>query len=151
MKSWKILAVVMAVLLCFTACGAPKEASVPEATPAPTATPFPTDQPEPPLVDEITIPRPESGIPDASTIQEPSKDGEFYQTRIAYIGMADSNLMVGFESSAEGGLVEQSYQISSNIDLDALGIQDGDVIDLTYIVDANGIKRIQSVSKVLAE
>lgn len=131
MKTLKLLALVMAVLLCLSACGL-----------KPTVTP---STPEPPT-EVIASPDPESGIPPAITEKEPTKDGETYQATGMYIGMADNNLLVIIEANPEDGKPEKSYQISPEIDLDAMGITDGCMVDLTYTVDENGIKRVQTIS-----
>lgn len=133
MKTLKLLALVMAVLLCLSACG---------VQPA-TVTP---DTPDEPPIEVIANPDPDSGIPPAITEKEPTKDGETYQATGMYIGMADNNLIVIIEANPEDGKPEKSYQISPEIDLDALGITDGSLVDLTYTVDENGVKRVQSIS-----
>lgn len=120
----------MAVLLCFTACG-------------PTKTPNTPDEPDPVI---IATPEPDSGIPPAITDKEPTKDGETYQATGMYIGMADNNLIVIIEANPEDGKPEKSYHISPEIDLDAMGITDGSMVDITYTVDENGVKRVQSIS-----
>ncbi|MBO5408839.1 MAG: hypothetical protein J6A61_05550 [Clostridia bacterium] len=142
MKHLKILAVLLAVA-CLTACGTTNNNnSDPVPTPASGMEAGlenePADTPEPP--------KEGSGIPSANTTQEPSKEGETYKTTGMYIGMADNNLMVIIEANPEDGKPEKSYQISSDIDLEAMGITEGSLIDLEYTVDENGIKRIQSVS-----
>ena len=134
MKNWKILALFMAVLLCLTACGKTQ-------TPAPES-----ETPEEPIVEIIASPEPNSGIPPAITDKEPTKDGQTYQASGMYIGMADNNLIVIIEANPEDGKPEKSYQISPEIDLDAMGITDGSMVDLTYTVDENGVKRVQSIS-----
>ncbi len=134
MKNWKILALLMAALLCLSACGVSK---------APSVTP---DVPEELPIEVIASPDPDSGIPPAITDKEPTKDGETYQASGMYIGMADNNLLVIIEANPEDGKPEKSYQISPEIDLEAMGIVDGSMVNLTYTVDANGVKRIQSIS-----
>ena len=132
MKHFKLIAIFLAALLCLSACGTPK--NTPE---------------EPPIVEPevIASPDPESGIPDASTNQAPTTDGKTYETSGIYLGMADNNLLVIIEANPEDGKPEKSYQISPTIDLNALGITEGDPVQISYIVDADGIKRIHSISK----
>ena len=132
MKIWKLTALLLAVLLCLTACG-PK-------------TPATEDTPEEPPIEVIASPDPESGIPPAITEKEPTKEGEIYKATGMYIGMADNNLLVIIEANPEDGKPAKSYQISPEIDLDAMGITDGSMVELTYTVDENGIKRVQSIS-----
>ena len=131
MKTLKMLTLMMAVLLCLTACGAPAP-----ATNVPVTTPY----------EVVATPEPDSGIPPAITDKEPTKEGETYKASGMYIGMADNNLIVIIEANPEDGKPEKSYQISPEIDLDALGITDGSLVDLTYTVDENGVKRVQSIS-----
>ncbi len=135
MKNWKILALFMAVLICLTACGT-------QNTPAPKN----PDTPDEPIIEIVASPEPDSGIPPAVTDKEPTKDGETYQATGMYIGMADNNLLVIIEANPEDGKPEKSYQISPEIDLEAMGITDGSMVNITYTVDANGIKRVQSIS-----
>lgn len=140
MKIWKLLAVVMAVLLCLTACGVkPQE----QDSNAPVATKNP-DTPDTP--DEPPIDGSGSGIPDPVTDKTPTAEGETYQANGMYIGMADNNVIVIIEANPEDGRPEKSYQISPEIDLDALGITDGSMITLDYTVDANGVKRVKTIS-----
>ena len=87
-----------------------------------------------------------SGIPPATTDKEPTKDGQTYQAKGMYIGMADNNLLVIIEANPEDGKPEKSYHISPEIDLDAMGITDGSMVNLTYTVDENGVKRVQTIS-----
>ncbi len=134
MKNWKILALFLAVLMCLTACGAPQ---TPSKTP---------DAPDEPIIEIVASPEPDSGIPPAITEKEPTKEGETYQATGMYIGMADNNLLVIIEANPEDGKPEKSYQISPEIDLEAMGITDGSMVDLTYTVDINGVKRVQSIS-----
>ncbi len=132
MKTLKLSALLLAVLLCLTACGPKAPATVNPDTPDP--------------VEVIASPAPESGIPPAITEKEPTRDGETYQATGMYIGMADNNLLVIIEANPEDGKPEKSYQISPEIDLDAMGVTEGCMVDLTYTVDENGVKRIQSIS-----
>ena len=132
MKTLKLSALLLAVLLCLTACGPKTPATVNPVTPDP--------------VEVIASPDPESGIPPAITEKEPTRDGETYQATGMYIGMADNNLLVIIEANPEDGKPEKSYQISPEIDLDAMGVTEGCMVDLTYTVDENGVKRIQSIS-----
>ncbi len=135
MKTLKLTALLLAVLLCLTACGTKQPATGTPETPK-----------TPDAAEVIASPDPESGIPPAITEKEPTKDGETYQATGMYIGMADNNLLVIIEANPEDGKPEKSYQISPEIDLEAMGITDGSMVDLTYTVDANGVKRVQSIS-----
>lgn len=130
MKTLRIFALLMAVLLCLSAC-------------ATTKTPETPDEPEPIVV---ATPKPDSGIPPATTEKAPTKEGETYKATGMYIGMADNNLLVIIEANPEDGKPEKSYHISPEIDLDAMGITDGCMVDLTYTVDENGVKRVQTIS-----
>ena len=142
MKHLKILAVLLAVA-CLTACGTTdNNNSDPASTPVAGMEVELGDKP----ADTPELPKEGSGIPAANTTQAPSKEGETYKTTGMYIGMADNNLMVIIEANPEDGKPEKSYQISSDIDLEAMGITEGSLIDLEYTVDENGIKRIKSVS-----
>ncbi len=142
MKTMKLFAIVMAVLLCFTAC-ANKQEENPQS--APVGTSSPEDVPdEPPVSPESTLPQP-------ITDQEPTKEGETYQARGRYIGMGDSNLIYFIEMNAADGRKDQSYQISPEIDLDAMGITEGCLVDLTYTVDEHGIKQVQTISVIIGE
>ncbi len=133
MKTLKMLALVMVALLCLTACTTTNSPATP-------------DTPEELPIEIIASPEPDSGIPPAITDKEPTKDGETYRATGMYIGMADNNLIVIIEANPEDGKPEKSYQISPEIDLDALGITDGCLVDLTYTVDENGVKRVQTIS-----
>ena len=134
MKKMRFLALLLTVLLCLSACGAQQSATVE------------TDTPEEPIVEVIASPDPDSGIPPAITDKAPTQDGETYQASGMYIGMADNNLIVIIEANPEDGKPEKSYQISPEIDLEAMGITDGSKVQLTYTVDENGVKRVQSIS-----
>ncbi len=130
MKQFKWIALCLAVVLCLTACGEPKNpAETPDPTPEIAATP-----------------NPQSNIPDASTDEDPTQDGETYQATGMYLGMADNNLLVIIEANPEDGKPEKSYQISPEIDLTAMGIEEGSMVDIEYTVDENGIKRVKTIS-----
>lgn len=132
MKHLSWIALCLATLICLTACG-----KVVVESPAPSPN------------EVVASPAPESNIPDASTQQAPTAEGESYEAVGMYIGMADNNLLVMIEANPEDGKPEKSYQISPEIDLDAMGITDGDTIQITYTVDENGIKRIKTIAKSL--
>lgn len=140
MKHMRILALLLLVVLCFSACGTTTE--TPNSTPDTGVETGLADEPK----DTPEHPDKGNGIPTPETKKEPTKEGETYKTAGMYIGMADNNLMVIIEANPEDGKPEKSYQISSEIDLEAMGITDGSMIDLEYTVDENGIKRVQSVS-----
>lgn len=130
MKQLKWIALVLAILVCFTACG--------ETTKDPNE---PDYEPE-----IIASPDPESGIPDASTSEEPTQNGETYRTSGMFLGMADNNLLVIIEANPSDGKPEKSFQISPDIDLDQMGIEPESMVDITYTVDINGIKRVQTIA-----
>ncbi len=133
MKLFNLLALLLAMVLCFSAC---------QITKTPTNTPEePSVEPNP-----LVTPNPESNIPPATTDKEPTKEGETYTAVGMYLGMADNNLMVIIEANPEDGKPEKSYHISPDFDLAAMGIQEGSMIELTYTVDENGIKKVKSVS-----
>ena len=130
MKLFKLFALLLAMMLCFTACQ--------------TTTESPD---EPPIAEKpLPTPNPKSNIPPATTEKEPTKNGETYTAVGMYLGMADNNLMVIIEANPEDGKPEKSYHISPEFDLAAMGIQEGSMIELTYTVDENGIKRVKTVS-----
>ena len=138
MKKFSILALVLAVLLCFTAC-ANQQAGTSDS--ASEKEPLPTNLPE-----EV-VTRPKNEIPEPITDQEPTEEGETYRATGGYIGMADNNIIAVYGIESEGDSPkEQYYQLSPEIDLDAMGIIEGSVINLEYTVDANGVKRVQSVA-----
>lgn len=133
MKLFKLFALLLAMVLCLSACGPAKN---------------PTNIPEEPPIepDPMVTPNPASNIPPATTEKEPTKDGETYTAVGMYLGMADNNLMVIIEANPEDGKPEKSYHISPEIDLAAMGIQEGSMVELTYTVDNNGIKKVKTVS-----
>lgn len=130
MKHFKWIALLLVAVFCLSACG---ETKTPSVTP---------DEPE-----IIASPKPESNIPPAITEKEPTQEGETYKTTGMYLGMADNNLLVIIEANPEDGKPEKSYQISPEIDLTAMGIQEGDMVDISYTVDENGVKRVKTISK----
>ncbi len=132
MKQFKWIALCLAVALCLTACGEPKN-------------PAKTPDPAPEIA---ATPNPQSNIPDASTNKEPTQDGETYQATGMYLGMADNNLLVIIEANPEDGKPEKSYQISPEIDLTAMGIEEGSMVDIEYTVDENGIKQVKTISAI---
>lgn len=134
MKQFKWIALSLAVALCLTACG---------------PTNHPGETPDPaPVPEIIASPDPQSGIPDATTSKEPTQDGETYQANGMYLGMADNNLLVIIEANPEDGKPEKSYQISPEIDLAAMGIEEGNMVNIEYTVDENGIKRVKTISAI---
>lgn len=139
MKHFKLLALLLAVA-CLGGCG--------ETTPKDTPDPVPTAEVQ---VDPSTktpdAPVREAKIPDATTEEKPTEEGETYKTAGMYLGKADNNLLVIIEANPQDGKPEKSYQISPEIDLEAMGIIEGNVVDITYTVDENGIKRVQTISK----
>ena len=135
MKQFKMIACVLTVVFVLSGCGFTKNSSSTEASPV-------TDGAE-----TIATPAPKTNIPDATTQKAPTAAGETYQATGMYLGMADNNLLVIIEANPEDGKPEKSYQISSQIDLSALGIEEGNMVDITYTVDKNGIKRIETISK----
>ena len=164
MKNLKILALLLAALLCLSACGstqAEKDKASKTAAANNTKTEVAADAAaedtasddgsQEPVVNAEATPRPDSNIPDATTTEAPTPEGESYQTTGMYLGMADSNLMVIIEANPEDGQQEKSYQISPEIDLEAMGISEGTLVDLSYTVDENGIKIVKSVSIVVGE
>ena len=133
MKLLKLVALLLAALLCFTAC---QPAKTPSDTPD-----------EPPIApNPLVTPDPASNIPPATTEKKPTKEGETYTAVGMYLGMADNNLLVIIEANPEDGKPEKSYHISPEFDLDAMGITEGDMIELTYTVDENGIKKVKTIS-----
>lgn len=132
MKLFKLFALLLLVLLCLTACQTEKPTVV---------------TPDEPVSDynPAVTPDPASNIPPATTEKEPTKEGETYSATGMYLGMADNNLLVMIEANPEDGKPEKSYHISSEFDLEAMGITEGSVIALTYTVDENGIKRVKTI------
>lgn len=133
MKLFKLAALFLAVLVCITAC---------QTTKPPVVTPEDPASDYNPLV----TPDPASNIPPATTEQEPTKEGETYSAVGMYLGMADNNLLVIIEANPEDGKPEKSYHISSEFDLEAMGITEGSVVELTYTVDENGIKKVKTIA-----
>ena len=87
----------------------------------------PSTTPEPPVVEPNpnVTPDPASNIPPATTDKEPPQADETYTA---------------------AGKPEKSYHISPDIDLDAMGITEGSMIELEYTVDENGIKKVKTIS-----
>lgn len=143
MKQLKLVALFLAAMLCLSACGGNKQPgeNTPESTPAVEK----TDSQSPDDVDVADKPL-DPSIPTAVTEKAPTKEGETYQAVGMYLGMADNNLMVIIEANPEDGKPEKSYKISPEIDLNEMGITEGSMVDITYTVDENGIKQVQSVS-----
>ncbi len=155
MKLLKIIAVLLAIAL-LSACGTKTPGNTPDPVPAigaensssgtPDEPDIPTNAEKPEVSDSKEEGKTEGNIPSAETEKAPTKAGESYQASGMYIGMADNNLMVIIEANPEDGKPEKSYKISSEIDLDAMGITEGSLIDLEYIVDENGFKQVTTVS-----
>lgn len=134
MKQTKLIACALVLLLLLGGCGTQK--------------PDQNDPASPPEETEVVVtPNPSNSIPDATTQKAPTKDGETYQAAGMYLGMADNNLLVIIEANPEDGKPEKSYQISPDIDLASLGIEEGNLVDITYTVDNNGVKRVKTISK----
>lgn len=140
MKFLKSIALLLAILLCVTACGGTKTSK--------------TDTPDEPLATSAVSPSatPEepaqtgNGIPDATTTKQPTKAGETYQSTGIYLGMADNNLLVVIEANPEDGRPEKSYKTASDLDLDKLGITEGTAVDITYTVDNDGVKQLKTIT-----
>lgn len=140
MKFLKSIALLLAILLCVTACG--------------TQTKTNTDTPEPPITEATPTPEetPEapqqtgSGIPDATTAKQPTKEGETYKSTGIYLGMADNNLLVVIEANPEDGRPEKSYKTASDLNLEKLGITEGTAVDITYTVDNDGVKQLKTIT-----
>ena len=133
MKLFKFIRLLLVAMLCLTACQTTKT---------------PSTTPEPPVVEPNpnVTPDPASNIPPATTDKEPTKADETYTAAGMYLGMADNNLLVIIEANPEDGKPEKSYHISPDIDLDAMGITEGSMIELEYTVDENGIKKVKTIS-----
>ena len=152
MKLLKIVAVLLAIAL-LSACGTKTPGTTPDPVPAIGAETGSSDTPDEPDI-PVNAEKPgvseegtkETSIPSAETEKAPTKEGESYKASGMYIGMADNNLMVIIEANPEDGKPEKSYKISPEIDLDAMGITEGSLIELEYNVDVNGFKQVKTVS-----
>lgn len=119
------------------------------STPVPEVTIFSTSAPIPTLT---STPKPtetsdvDSYLPKPITSEAPTEEGETYHTSGVYLGITEDDCLVIIGPDATGVISEQAYQISSDIDLAALGVEEGSTVDISYTVDYSGIQRVQSIS-----